>query len=248
VRWLRFVGLDDGSAAVALEDALRDDVLLADSLNGELLTLNTARHYPMRPDRPATPVLLSRVLPTASRSAALGKPLLRRQLRATLRPDAYTGSGCGGGAGGCGSLGSGYGNGGSGAGIGGSIGGSGSVARGRPEIVGSLGTVGYFPAMHRPTPDPSVFPDGTMLAEIAAGLGVTIREVRQCLRPHPSHFGSYAQPVRRSSPSTRDGSMGPSAARSGRWSEAWRKSLGGLDVVLVMAEEAASRRRRNAGW
>jgi DMSO/TMAO reductase YedYZ molybdopterin-dependent catalytic subunit len=39
VRWLRIVGLDDGSAVVALEDALRDDVLLADSLNGEPLTL-----------------------------------------------------------------------------------------------------------------------------------------------------------------------------------------------------------------
>ena len=39
VRWLRIVGLDGASAIVALEDALRDDVLLADSLDGEPLTL-----------------------------------------------------------------------------------------------------------------------------------------------------------------------------------------------------------------
>ena len=39
VRWLRIVGLDGGSAIVALEDALRDEVLLADSLDGEPLTL-----------------------------------------------------------------------------------------------------------------------------------------------------------------------------------------------------------------
>jgi DMSO/TMAO reductase YedYZ molybdopterin-dependent catalytic subunit len=34
-RWLRIVGLDGGSAIVALEDALRYEVLLADSLDGE---------------------------------------------------------------------------------------------------------------------------------------------------------------------------------------------------------------------
>ena len=39
VHWLRIVGLDGGSAVVALEDALRDEVLLADSLSGEPLTL-----------------------------------------------------------------------------------------------------------------------------------------------------------------------------------------------------------------
>jgi DMSO/TMAO reductase YedYZ molybdopterin-dependent catalytic subunit len=39
VGWLRLVGLDDGSAVVSLEDALRDDVLLADSLDGEPLSL-----------------------------------------------------------------------------------------------------------------------------------------------------------------------------------------------------------------
>jgi DMSO/TMAO reductase YedYZ molybdopterin-dependent catalytic subunit len=39
VRWLHIVGLDGGSAVVALEDALRDDVLLADALDGEPLTL-----------------------------------------------------------------------------------------------------------------------------------------------------------------------------------------------------------------
>jgi DMSO/TMAO reductase YedYZ molybdopterin-dependent catalytic subunit len=39
VGWLRIVGLDGGSAIVALEDALRDEVLLADSLDGEPLTL-----------------------------------------------------------------------------------------------------------------------------------------------------------------------------------------------------------------
>jgi DMSO/TMAO reductase YedYZ molybdopterin-dependent catalytic subunit len=39
VCWMRIVGLDGGSAIVALEDALSDDVLLADSLNGEPLTL-----------------------------------------------------------------------------------------------------------------------------------------------------------------------------------------------------------------
>jgi DMSO/TMAO reductase YedYZ molybdopterin-dependent catalytic subunit len=39
VRWLRIVGFDGGSAIVALEDALRDEVLLADSLDGEPLTL-----------------------------------------------------------------------------------------------------------------------------------------------------------------------------------------------------------------
>ena len=39
VRWLRIVGLDGGSAIVAVEDALRDEVLLADSLDGEPLTL-----------------------------------------------------------------------------------------------------------------------------------------------------------------------------------------------------------------
>jgi DMSO/TMAO reductase YedYZ molybdopterin-dependent catalytic subunit len=39
VRWLRIVGLDGGSAIVALEDALRDDVFLADSLDGEPLSL-----------------------------------------------------------------------------------------------------------------------------------------------------------------------------------------------------------------
>jgi DMSO/TMAO reductase YedYZ molybdopterin-dependent catalytic subunit len=39
VAWLRITGLDGGSAVVALEDALRDDVLLADSLDGEPLPL-----------------------------------------------------------------------------------------------------------------------------------------------------------------------------------------------------------------
>jgi len=39
VAWLRITGLDGQSAVVALEDALRDDVLLADSLDGEPLTL-----------------------------------------------------------------------------------------------------------------------------------------------------------------------------------------------------------------
>ena len=39
VCWLRITGLDGGSATVALEDALGDDVLLADSLNGEPLNL-----------------------------------------------------------------------------------------------------------------------------------------------------------------------------------------------------------------
>ena len=39
VRWLRLVGLDGASAVIALEDALRDDVLLADSLGGEPLSL-----------------------------------------------------------------------------------------------------------------------------------------------------------------------------------------------------------------
>jgi DMSO/TMAO reductase YedYZ molybdopterin-dependent catalytic subunit len=39
VSWLRIVGLDGGAAIVALEDALRDDVLLADSLNGDPLSL-----------------------------------------------------------------------------------------------------------------------------------------------------------------------------------------------------------------
>jgi DMSO/TMAO reductase YedYZ molybdopterin-dependent catalytic subunit len=39
VSWLRLTGLDGASATVALEDALRDDVLLADSLGGEPLTL-----------------------------------------------------------------------------------------------------------------------------------------------------------------------------------------------------------------
>ncbi len=39
VGWLRIVGLDGASAFVALEDALGDDVLLADCLDGEPLTL-----------------------------------------------------------------------------------------------------------------------------------------------------------------------------------------------------------------
>src|SRR5262245_45325354 len=39
VRWLRITGLDGASAIFALDDALGDDVLLADSLNGEPLTL-----------------------------------------------------------------------------------------------------------------------------------------------------------------------------------------------------------------
>ena len=39
VRWLRITGLDGGSATVALDDALHDDVLLAASLNGEPLTI-----------------------------------------------------------------------------------------------------------------------------------------------------------------------------------------------------------------
>jgi DMSO/TMAO reductase YedYZ molybdopterin-dependent catalytic subunit len=39
VRWLRLLGLDGATAVVALEDAPRDDVLLADSLDGEPLTL-----------------------------------------------------------------------------------------------------------------------------------------------------------------------------------------------------------------
>ena len=39
VRWLRLAGFDGASAVVALEDAIRDDVLLADSLDGEPLTL-----------------------------------------------------------------------------------------------------------------------------------------------------------------------------------------------------------------
>jgi len=51
VRWLRIVGLDRGSAFVALEDALRDDVMLADSVDGEPLTL--ARGAPLRFVSPA---------------------------------------------------------------------------------------------------------------------------------------------------------------------------------------------------
>lgn len=51
VRWLRIVGLDGGSAIVALEDALRDEVLLADSLDGEHLTL--VHGAPMRFTSPA---------------------------------------------------------------------------------------------------------------------------------------------------------------------------------------------------
>jgi DMSO/TMAO reductase YedYZ molybdopterin-dependent catalytic subunit len=39
VCWLRIVGLDGTSATVALDDALGDDVLLADSLDGQPLTL-----------------------------------------------------------------------------------------------------------------------------------------------------------------------------------------------------------------
>jgi DMSO/TMAO reductase YedYZ molybdopterin-dependent catalytic subunit len=39
VCWLQITGLDGASAIVALDDALGDDVLLADSLNGEPLTL-----------------------------------------------------------------------------------------------------------------------------------------------------------------------------------------------------------------
>ena len=39
VAWLHLVGVDGGAAVVALEDALHDDVLLADSLDGEPLTL-----------------------------------------------------------------------------------------------------------------------------------------------------------------------------------------------------------------
>jgi DMSO/TMAO reductase YedYZ molybdopterin-dependent catalytic subunit len=39
VSWLRLTGFDGASATVALEDALDDDVLLADSLNGEPLPL-----------------------------------------------------------------------------------------------------------------------------------------------------------------------------------------------------------------
>jgi len=39
VRWLRLVGLDGSSAIVALDDALSDEVLLADALDGEPLTL-----------------------------------------------------------------------------------------------------------------------------------------------------------------------------------------------------------------
>src|SRR3954464_1319105 len=39
VGWLRLVGLDGGSPVVALEDALCEDVLLADALQGEPLTL-----------------------------------------------------------------------------------------------------------------------------------------------------------------------------------------------------------------
>ncbi|MGQ0804512.1 MAG: molybdopterin-dependent oxidoreductase [Actinomycetota bacterium] len=39
VRWLRVMGLDGYSARVALEDALGDDVLLADTLDGQPLTL-----------------------------------------------------------------------------------------------------------------------------------------------------------------------------------------------------------------
>ena len=39
VSWLQITGLDGASAIVALDDALGDDVLLADSLNGEPLTL-----------------------------------------------------------------------------------------------------------------------------------------------------------------------------------------------------------------
>jgi DMSO/TMAO reductase YedYZ molybdopterin-dependent catalytic subunit len=46
VCWLRITGLDGGSATVALEDALGDDVLLADSLNGE--PLNPVHGAPMR--------------------------------------------------------------------------------------------------------------------------------------------------------------------------------------------------------
>jgi DMSO/TMAO reductase YedYZ molybdopterin-dependent catalytic subunit len=39
VCWLRVTGLDGASAIVALDDALGDDVLLADSLNGETLSI-----------------------------------------------------------------------------------------------------------------------------------------------------------------------------------------------------------------
>jgi DMSO/TMAO reductase YedYZ molybdopterin-dependent catalytic subunit len=51
VGWLRLVGLDGGSAIVALEDALADEVLLADCLDGEPLTL--AHRAPMRFVSPA---------------------------------------------------------------------------------------------------------------------------------------------------------------------------------------------------
>jgi DMSO/TMAO reductase YedYZ molybdopterin-dependent catalytic subunit len=51
VSWLRIVGLDGGSAVVALEDALLDEVLLADTLGGEPLTL--VHGAPMRFVSPA---------------------------------------------------------------------------------------------------------------------------------------------------------------------------------------------------
>ena len=46
VCWLRIAGLDGASATVALDDALGDDVLLADSLNGQ--PLNLMHGAPMR--------------------------------------------------------------------------------------------------------------------------------------------------------------------------------------------------------